>query len=431
MARKLQPVKGMHDILPEGLMKVDHMKSLFLRTSERYGFLHVQTPTLESAEIYRATSDFPEEKCYSIDDCKGRKMILRSDPDAQFVRLVANHFLYAPKPVKLAFCGSVFRSWNIHRREFTMFSIATFGVGESTADAEILRVIADVAEEVGFPGYRVEFNNLQLFSSIICVDNAKSRSEDEVGDILHAVRFADDSKAVTVILESHHLPMNIIDAVLSLLYCDGDAYNVLDKLGKAFPSLISETEKTLAFEASLARHGLQNLRFNVSNLHGTGFYSGFTYRIFPKDGPREIGDGGRYNHMMQQMQGSSMPATGIGLGIERFVELMDANHCSASFSQKAKSIVVAYVDPGLADRCRATLRLARSSGCIVEEDLASRSFDKAFRYAKSKRYSRVIMASISEKEAGIHLKIVNLDDDRANSLVVRDPEELGVILLKC
>ncbi|MDD5145617.1 MAG: ATP phosphoribosyltransferase regulatory subunit [Candidatus Pacebacteria bacterium] len=434
MGGKIQPIKGMHDILPDDLVKIEYVKSLLLRTAEKYGFLHVQTPTLESAEIYRSTSEFPEEKCYSLVDRKGRKMILRSDPDAQLVRLVANHFMYVPKPIKLAFCGSIFRSWNPHRREFKMFSISTFGVSESTADAEILRVIADVVEEVGFPGYRVEFNNLQLFRHIICATDTGSRSEDEIRDILYAVRFAPNAKAIVAALESYHLPKSIIDAILSLMNCnsdESDAQDVLAKLGRVFPLLIPEIEKTLAFKTSLANYGVQNLHLNVSNLHGTGFYSGFTYRLFPKDGSKEIGDGGRYDYMMQQMNCGTMPATGIGLGIERFIELMEANHCSVTFSPKAKNIVVAYTDSQLATRCRPVLRDVRSAGCIIEEDFVIRGFDKTVSYAKSKRCNRVIMVSAFEPEACIHLKVVNLNNGRTDSLVAHNLEELRDILLKC
>ncbi len=73
----------------------------------------------------------------------------------------------------------------------------------------------------------------------------------------------------------------------------------------------------------------------------------------------------------------------------------------------------------------------RLAGCIVEEDFASRSFDKIVRYAKSKKCSRAIIISASKPEGCIHLKVINLNDDRADLLVAHSPEELHDILLKC
>lgn len=434
MTKKVRTVKGMHDLLPGDLAKIEYIQSLFLETARKYGFNRVQTPTLEFDEVYKSTSEFPEERCYSLADSKGRKLILRSDPDAPLVRLVATHFRYAPKPIKLAFCGNIFRSWNPRRREFRMFSINTFGIDGPAADAEILRVIADVVDYVGFPGYWVEFNNLQIFRSIIIHSMSQSDRNDDVDDIIYDMRFAQDSESIIKILDSRHLPRHIIDDILLILECGSDetkAYNVLVKLSGDFPSLIPELDKTLAFRESLIGQGIRHAHLNVVNFHGTGFYSGFTYRIFPKKGSKEIGDGGRYDHMMQKMHNDPMPATGIGLGIERFIELMEANHCSATFPTKPKGILISYAERALAIRCRPVLKSLRSAGCVIEEDLASRDFDKIIRYARSKEHSRVVIVGASKEEERLHLKIVNLGNSQAELLVARNQEELLGILLEC
>lgn len=432
MSKKAQTAKGMRDLLPEDLAKIGHIESLFLKIAHQYGFVRVQTPTLELAEIYQSTSEFPQERCYSLVDGKGRKLILRSDPDAPLARLVACHFRYDPKPIKLAFCGSIFRSWNPRRREFRMFSINTFGIDEPTADAEILRVVADVVEEVGFPGYRIEFNNLQLFRSIIATASTKSGGGDSVNDILYAIRFAPNQEAVISLLDSHHLPRNIIDAVLSLLECRDEfkAHDILARLGCEFPPLIPELEKTMALREAFESQGLKHSYLNVANLHGTGFYSGFTYRLFPQDSTKEIGDGGRYDHMMQQMHSEPMLATGIGLGIERFIELMAASHCSMALPPQPQRLIVAYAEAALAVICRSVLRQLRATGRIVEEDLVIRGFDKTVRYAKSKKCNRVVMIR-PELNEQIHLKILNLDNNQVKSLIVHNQGELLGVLLKC
>ena len=432
MSKKARTVKGMRDLLPEDLAKIGHIESLFLKTASQYGFVHVQTPTLEMAEIYQSTSEFPQARCYSLVDGRGRNLVLRSDPDAPLARLVACHFRYDPKPIKLAFCGSIFRSWNPRRREFRMFSINTFGIDEPTADAEILRVVADVVEAVGFPGYRIEFNNLQLFRSIIATASTGSGGEDSVNDILYAIRFAPNQESVISLLDSHHLPRNIIDAILLLLECSDEfkAHDILVGLGREFPLLIPELEKTMALREALEDQGLKHSHLSVANLHGTGFYSGFTYRLFPQDNPKEIGDGGRYDRMMQQMHSEAMPATGMGLGIERFIELMAVSHCSMTLPSQPQRIIVAYAEASLAVICRSVLRRLRVNGRMVEEDLVIRGFDKTVRYAKSKKCNRVVMIRPGFSEQ-LRLKILNLDDDQAESLIVYNQAELFGVLLKC
>ncbi len=430
---KVQTIKGMNDILPADLLKMEYVESLLFKSAAKYGFSRVQTPILESAEIYKSTAEFPEEKCYSLSDSKGRKMVLRSDPDAPLVRLVANNWVNHPKPIKLSFCGSIFRSWNIHRREFKMFSLSTFGLDGFVADVEILRIIADVMEEIGFSGHRIEFNNLNLFRDIICAADRAPRQDEDIKRILHDIRFAADEEAIAAILRSSGLSENIIAMILDLFHSRSDEpriYEILDKASKTFPALTPELEKTLSFKASLASYGLQNCHLNVSNLHGTGFYSGLTYRIFSKNGSKEIGDGGRYDQMMERIQGRPMPATGIGLGIERFVELIEAEGLTISLPSRAKNMIIAFAGSELADRCRPILRKLRSAGYIIEEDLASRDLDKVMRYAKTKQANRVIMIKSAEPEA-LHLKIIDLDEDKSDSLLVNHPEELYDVLLKC
>ena len=432
MSSKLQTVKGMHELLPDDLARIELVESIFIKTAARYGFVRVQTPVLEFVQTYESTSKFPEQRCYTLVDAAGRKLVLRSDPDAPITRLAITHFRRAPKPIKLVFCGSIFRAWNPRRREFRMFSAHTFGIKEASADAEILRVVVDVVDEVGFSGYRVQFNNLQIFRTIIASEGGFSESE--VDHILYLVRFAPTPEAVVKVLEAAHLQSKNITAILSLLQIgdnENAAYELLRGLSVEFPSLTPEVEKIVAFSRALGSQGIKNSRLNVTNLHGTGFYSGITYQLSPEHGRKEIGDGGRYDHMAQRMQSEEMPATGMGLGIERFIELMAENHCPILNLPKSKSIVISYEDDALALACRPASRRLRSSGWIVEEDLASRDFSKVVRYATSKQYRLVAVLNRVGLDRSLNLKVVYLGEDRSTSIPISNIDDLFNALMRC
>jgi histidyl-tRNA synthetase len=316
-----------------------------------------------------------------------------------------------------------------------MFGLSTFGIEHPAADAEIIRVVADVVAEVGLTGFRITYNNLNIFRSLITSAISDRPAGQNIDDILYDLRFAGDTEAlISKLTTSHHLPSKVIDAILSLMECRGDeaaAYELLVRFSGIFPTIIPELEKTLAFQEALRNQGLTNTMLNVSNLHGTGFYSGLTYQTSLENRSPEIGDGGRYDQMMLQMHSETMSATGLGLGIERFVELLEGSQNSYKFPQPTQSILVAFEQPSLAVSCRKVLRQLRLADRFVEEDLVNRSFDKTVRYAKSKKCNRVVLVKSTETEGAVQLRIINLDSDTSVTLSAADQQELLNILLGC
>lgn len=425
--QKVPSVKGMNDIMPERLRKMQFVENLLLQLSYNYGYLQVKTPSVEHAELYTRTSEFSEEKSYPVIDPKDRGLVLKNDPCAPLVRFAIENLVNRqPAPFKLVACDSIFRSTNRRRREFRMFNLACFGISEPTADAEVLQLLISFLEARGLAGCRITFNNLQLYTSLLAIEVNNS---EKAGAILHQIRFANDLESVGEILTASQISEPIGSIILQLWSGVQDA-SVLRGISCALnrDHFTEAVEHLVNFEASLRNSDLNLISLNTSNLHGTGFYSGLTYKLIaPGEKGREIADGGRYDNMFDQLGGPDIGACGIGLGIERLVEILESYDCQTQESAQKSLFLINELECQSFTRWSKIIRQLRMEGFRVEEDLSQKKFQKSFARAKLLGYDFVLVLK-SAKE-GIILQIIEVNSLKVTEHNI-DNEEYFCILLK-
>ena len=57
--KKIQSVKGMHDILPDTASKLRVLENLLINTSESFGYNEIRTPILENTDLFaKSIGDF-------------------------------------------------------------------------------------------------------------------------------------------------------------------------------------------------------------------------------------------------------------------------------------------------------------------------------------------------------------------------------------
>ena len=61
----LQPLKGFRDFLPEDMYKRNWLKSRIISVFEKWGYEPLETPTLESLEIFKGQIG-EDEKLYEV-----------------------------------------------------------------------------------------------------------------------------------------------------------------------------------------------------------------------------------------------------------------------------------------------------------------------------------------------------------------------------
>ena len=92
----LQSLKGMHDILPENQLFWEKVRISANKIADFYNFLRIDTPILESAEIFERTgegTDIVEKEMYFVKTKGGDRLVLRPEGTAPVIRAYIQHGL--------------------------------------------------------------------------------------------------------------------------------------------------------------------------------------------------------------------------------------------------------------------------------------------------------------------------------------------------
>lgn len=430
---KIQPPRGTRDLFEDDLKKIEFVISVVSRLARSYGFMRVDTPVLEHLDVFRLTSPVDIEKCYMFQDKSGRDLILRPDINAPLSRVVVNNFLSTPLPIKFFFVDKVFRYRHSSKREFRMLGLESFGVNGPQADAEIVKLTADILEEIGFNRYEVEYNNLQIYYKYLKEFLTSCGASIDSFRLLHDLRFAQSLEDKLSLLSSCGLPKGKVDLFAEMICQDknADSYSVFEKAASCSDALSEELEITKAFRDSLAAYGLRDLRLNLGNLHGTGFYSGLAYRVRLDGASREIADGGRYDNFVECLSAKQLPATGLGLGIERLIRMAESQNIRLA-QKTGESGILIIGDEQAMIAINPLLKSLRRYGQPVEIDLLRQKRSHSIRYGRFKGYKYAVFATAE----AVNLQALNLDivhltgEERSEKIKAENARQLFVSLEK-
>jgi ATP phosphoribosyltransferase regulatory subunit len=170
MKKRVERLRGMHDLLPEAHQHqhwvIDQL-STFLTHA---GYALVDTPTLERSDLFAAS--FGQElwqKLYSF-RLHHRELCLRPEYTASICRLYLDHYQQQPLPLRLQYAGPIFRYEAPGRgryRQHTQLGVELFGGNPMATDAEILQLACDILQELHIPNYRLELGHIGVASGFI------------------------------------------------------------------------------------------------------------------------------------------------------------------------------------------------------------------------------------------------------------------------
>ncbi len=160
--------KGMHDVLNMDIRYIEKIIDKAVTLSEFYGFLPIETPHMEFAELFLRplgeTSDVVEKQMYAFRTKGGDHLALRPEGTAPIMRAYQENGMSSwPHPVKLYYHGSFFRHENPQKgryREFRQFGLESLGESDPVIDAIIIKILYLTLKEVGFDNVIIHMNSL-------------------------------------------------------------------------------------------------------------------------------------------------------------------------------------------------------------------------------------------------------------------------------
>ncbi|KKQ77159.1 MAG: ATP phosphoribosyltransferase regulatory subunit [Parcubacteria group bacterium GW2011_GWA1_38_7] len=427
-----QPPRGTEDIFELRLLKIETVKSIFFDIARSHGFTRIDIPIFESAEVFKRTAEFSEDSSFTFPDKSGRQMVLRPDINAPISRAFVNHLAAEPLPSKLFFEGKVFRYRHAKRREFRMFGLETYGVTDFSADAEIVSTVGEMTKAIGFKGYEVEFSNLQIYKNLL--EGILKQVDSKV--VLHKLHFADSAETAQKILEEFNVSEKVTDNLLAMLFPHDsrvDSLSIFEHVAGQSQTLSDELTTVLKFRDALESYGIINAKLSLSNLHGTGFYSGITYRVQPLGVNIPLADGGRYDTMVENLGGKPTPATGLAFGVERIIDMAEGQGIEILQKKNEGYIVVLPKNTDVTE-LRTILQQAREScPSAIEEELLDRKPEHTKKYGTQKGYENAVFIENMGNSAWplkmISYSLTNLSGNK-KTMVMETPRDLVNFLVR-
>lgn len=425
---KARNPKGMRDYLPADMIKRTYVFNMVRDVFESFGFEPIDTPVLEM----RATllgSDLGEdaEKLIYYAQHPGAKeeLALRYDLTVPLSRFFAQHENELKLPFRRYHIAPVWRGERPQRgryREFYQCDADIVGVRGMAADAEAMSVVYTALRRLGFADFTIRANNRKLLTGIGIYAGIP---DDQLPELYRIIDKTDKIglDGVTELMKEGGMSSDTVSKMMALLRIDGsgDAGQRLAALGHLreelddVPVAHEALDELEALSIMVDSMGIpdSNVAFDFTMVRGLGYYTGpiFETVITKPENLGSVQGGGRYDELIGRFRGQSLPTTGISLGIERLVDLMEMlDLYPASISGTVvQALVTVFNDDLQAESLRVAMEL-REVGIRTETYMdARKGIGQQLGYADSKGIALAIIMGPDEVEQGV-VRIKRLRD---------------------
>ena len=336
MSEKVTPrtLPGFMQLLPNEQILFNEMKEKIQKTYERYGFLPLDTPIIESSEVLLAKAGGETEKqIYRFN--KGESdLSLRFDLTVPLAKYVTENYANLNYPFRRYQIGKVYRGERAQRgrfREFYQCDIDIIGENELSLinDAEIPSIIHATFKELGFNNFTISINNRKILNGLFESLELKEKSV----EILRIIDKIDKIGKENVIKEIEKLNVEElkINKIMDFISITGDVETTINSLkqlnitNELFNLGVNELEEVTK---NIKVFGVpqENYKIDLTIARGLDYYTGTVYETFLND-YRELGSvcsGGRYDNLAEYYTDKKLPGVGISIGLTRlFFQLND------------------------------------------------------------------------------------------------------------
>jgi histidyl-tRNA synthetase len=328
---KIPPVKGTRDFYPQDMAVRNWIIDGWKQASIRNGFEEYDGPIFEYLKMFQIKSgDEIAEQLFSLTDRGGRELALRPEMTPTLARMVNQRINSLPRPIKWFSVPRLFRAERPQKgrlREFFQWNIDIIGVDDVLSDAEVIFCALDYLRGVGLTpnDIIVKISSRKLLAAIL---KGIGIAEERL-DSLYVVLDKKDKLPLETFRQmlSEQVPdVEIADKIQTFM----ETQAVRD-ISKVVETDLSDDSQDSEIEQAanelielfdwLDRMGVDTYcKFDPGIVRGLAYYTGIVYEIYDTCGRakasllRAIGGGGRYDNLLRDFGGPSIPATGFAIG---------------------------------------------------------------------------------------------------------------------
>lgn len=294
---KTTTLKGFRDFPPSQALQRQWLEKKIRRIFELWGYDPIETPTLESLDLFSGQIGEDEKLFFSFEDQGGRQVALRYDQTVPTCRFVGQNRQQLAFPFKRYQIQPAFRAEKPQKgryREFLQCDADIFGLDSPLADAELIALSLDIFRRLGFPKAKVLINDRQLLKDIPYPAIAAIDKLNKIG------------------------PSGVIKEMIGKGINENDAKQYLQTIQNLKPNqtinTIIDYLKQLGFPSDW-------YQFDPTIARSFSYSTGPIWEVvIPGFNGGSVLGGERFDKLVLDISGQEVPATGFGLGFDRTLE---------------------------------------------------------------------------------------------------------------
>lgn len=401
---------GFMELLPADQIAFNQMLDTIRAGFERFGFIPLDTPTIEKSEVLLAKGGGETEKQVYRFTKGDNDLALRFDLTVPLARYVAQHFPELTFPFRRYHIGKVFRGERNQKgrfREFYQCDIDIIGSNKLSLinDAEIPSIIYATFKGLGFDSFTIRINNRKLLNGFFDSLN--------IGDRIGVLRTIDKLDKIgtgAVIEELQKLGVGgaAVDRILDFIGIKGSNEAILNSLSKLsisnplFNEGLEELAKVLHY-IKCFNVPEENLAIDLTIARGLDYYTGTIYETILNNYPGigSVCSGGRYDNLAGYYTKQQLPGVGISIGLTRlFYQIKEAKIIELNHASTLTQALIVPMNTGIEASIQVANRL-REAGIIAELYFEEAKLDKKISYANKLGIPFVILIGEDELQSGL------------------------------
>ena len=431
MPSQFDPPSGTRDFLAADVERREHAFAVIRSVFARYGFEPLQTPAFERLDVLLGKyGDEGDKLVFKIlrrgeHEASGdADLALRYDMTVPLARVAAAYGSQLPTPYKRYAMGPVWRADRPGKdryREFVQCDLDTLGSQSLLADAETLSAQHDAMVELGLPEFTIQLNSRRVLTGLL---EAFGIRPDIGAGVLTSLDKLDKLGADEVLgeLSARGLaPEQAGELVTTLTAPDSvDRVRVVLTKTEEGAAGLAEVDTVLSLLAGQVPAG--RIVFTPRMVRGLSYYTGPIWELAAAGAAGSIGSGGRYDHLIAQLGGPDVPATGTSIGVERLLPLLPG---AATEQHSRLDVAVTVMRPDLAVESFGFAAAARAAGLRASVYLGSSGkLGRQLKWASDNDARWAVIYGEQEHEAGV----TTVRDMRSGEQVQVPATDLGDFL---
>ena len=416
MSQKVKPktLPGFMELLPNEQILFNRMKETIQKSYEKYGFLPLDTPIIEDANVLLAKAGGETEKQIYRFEKGENDLALRFDLTVPLAKYVTEYYDKLSFPFKRYQIGKVYRGEKPQRgryREFYQCDVDIIGDGELSLlnDAEIPSIIYNTFRNLGFDDFTICINNRKILNGLFESLELESKSPEILRIIDKIDKIGKEKVKDELLKETEAEKVEVIMKFIAIEGNNEEKIKALEDLhiqNEVFMEGLDDLRQVLKF-ISIFGVPKENVKIDLTIARGLDYYTGTVYETFLNK-YRYLGSvcsGGRYDNLAEYYTDRKMPGVGISIGLSRlFFQLTDNNIISAEGETISDVLILSMTDDY--DMCAEVATKLRDEGFNVQINIEKQKLGKKFKYADNLNIKNVII--IGEDE--IKNNLVTLKD---------------------